>query len=37
MDKNHMHGKVWDETTRRIPNFNSWVIDIWGLISNFTT
>ena len=30
--KNNMHGKVWDETTRRIPNFNS-----WGLISNFTT
>ena len=32
---NHVHYKVWDETTYPSPNFNSCTVEVWEWISNF--
>ena len=30
-----MTGKVWDEITNRLLNFNGYTVEVWEWISNF--
>ena len=32
-----MPGKVWDEITHPLPNFNGATVEVWEWISNFIT